>query len=167
MRAFPLPRPPPLHTLWSVTTFEEIFRTTRPSCSDGVCTSSLTGPGISAPHILHSLPIKAPCGMRSKGLRCPVWALVKAGALHSCQTAHELCQDGRPVFHGRGAVFAIKFHAHGKRIELRGGQVSLQHPFKKRTLLTAAIPEGVGFPLQLESLQAESVRSSHAQGCLE
>ena len=96
-------------------------------------------------------------------------ARVKPGALHCCQTAHELCQDGRPVFHGVCvcAVFAIKFHAHGKRIELRGGQVSLQHPFKKRILLTAAIPEGVGFPLQLESLQAESVHSSHTQGCLE
>ena len=74
-------------------------------------------------------------------------ARVKPGALHCCQTAHELCQDGRPVFHGVCVctVFAIKFHAHGKRIELRGGQVSLQHPFKKRILLTAAIPEGLGF----------------------
>lgn len=45
--------------------------------------------------------------------------------------------------------------------------MSPQHPFKKKTLLTADIPEGVGFPLQLESLQAESVHSSHAQGCLE
>ena len=94
-----------------------------------------------------------------------MWALVKPGALHCCQTAYEVCQDGKPVF--RGGVFEVKFHASGKGIESRGGRVSPQHPFKKKTLLTADVPEGVGFPLQLESLQAESVHSSHAQGCLE
>lgn len=29
-----------------------------------------------------------------------MWALVKPGALHCCQTAYEVCQDGKPVFVG-------------------------------------------------------------------
>ena len=142
----------------------------RPSFSDGVHTSSLTGSGIRAPHILHFLPVKAPCGMHSKDLEMPHAGPCETGSvalLPDCSWALPGWQAGFSWGVCVRAVFAIKFHAHGKRIELRGGQVSLQHPFKKRILLTAAIPEGVGFPLQLESFQAESVHSSHAQGCLE
>lgn len=43
----------------------------------------------------------------------------------------------------------------------------LKHLFKRREIAAAPIPEGIGFPLLLESLHAESVDSSRAQGCLE
>lgn len=57
------------------------------------------------------------------------------------------------------------FPVHGKRRETIGGGVFLKHLL--REIPAAAIPEGVGFPLQLESLHAESVDSSCTQCCPE
>lgn len=58
------------------------------------------------------------------------------------------------------------FPVHGRRRETAGGGVFLKHLLKRETP-AAAIPEGVGFPLQLESLHAESVDSPCAQDCPE
>lgn len=71
-----------------------------------------------------------------------------------CQTAHEGCQEGKPAF-CRG-VFKINFRAHGKGTKTIGGRMFLKHLLKRETL-TAAIPEGTGYRLQLGLLCAESV----------